>query len=927
MLTETGLDDSINDLQLFGQNYTVYRCDRNLNNSLKTSFGGVLIAVSNQYASSKIETKNGLHIEQISVTANIRGRKFFMCTVYIPPDRSRDASIFDAHLASLNELTNLTSDDDILIACGDYNLPHINWNSQDEGFMRVGPSSNSLAAVTLIDGIDFLNLLQRNFIRNHLDRILDLVFSAPDSHIDIYESATPLLPVDPHHPPLEMFINVAAENLPVNNSANTNTERLLNYAKADFPALNEFISGCDWNLILRVGCVNDMASNFCSTIRDWLEVNTPKQRPRRSPAWDTPLLRSLRRDKNSCQRKLRRIRSPDTKRNFQRASNAYRSLNSSLYKSHVLRVQNNLRRNPRSFWNFVNSKRKNSNIPSTVFLRESESASVSEACELFAKHFASVFSPIIASSSDAVRAAAEVPVDLINLRNFAVSPTDVANGIKKLKNSFIPGLDRIPAVVLRRCSATITVPLSKIFTASLEQGIFPEIWKHSIMFPVYKKGDKRDVSNYRGITSPSASSKLFEIVVNDVIFFHVKSYIAPTQHGFMTGRSVMTNLIEFTSTCINHMEAGLQVDSVYTDLKAAFDRIDHRILLYKLSRLGVSCGLIAWLSSYLSNRTLRVKLDSCLSIPFIATSGVPQGSNLGPLLFSLYFNDVTFILPYECALIYADDLKMYAAIQSTSDCQRLQRMLEIFVNWCQVNHLTVSIGKCKVITFHRTKTPIEFSYSMEGLALERVYQINDLGVLLDSKLSFDLHRSTMITKANRQLGFISKISKDFRDPYCLKALYCSLVRPILESSSLVWTPYQLTWCLRIERVQKRFIRQALRHLPWRDPVNLPPYADRCRLLNLDTLERRRKVLQATFVVKLMNAEIDSPRLLSQLNFRAPSRSLRYSNLMQLGTHRTSFGYYEPITGMLRTFSEVEELFEFGETSSSFKRKVYNSSAF
>lgn len=441
------------------------------------------------------------------------------------------------------------------------------------------------------------------------------------------------------------------------------------------------------------------------------------------------------------------------------------------------------------------------------------------------------------------------------------------------------------------------------------------------MFPVFKAGDRRDVKNYRGITSLSAASKLFEIILSQAILNHSRSYISTDQHGFIPGRSVTTNLLTFTSTCVTAMEHNTQVDVIYTDLKAAFDKIDHRILVYKLAKLGATTSLKTWLLSYLTNRTLRVKLDSCVSKPFSSTSGVPQGSNLGPLLFTLFFNDVAALLGDKCKLKYADDLKLYLVVRTEQDCHRLQKLLDLFVEWCRRCRLTVSTTKCVVMTFHRNKKPIRFDYHINGVKLNRVDKVNDLGVLLDPKLDFRLHYSAVISKANRQLGFISKIARDFKDPYCLKALYCSLVRPLLENSAIVWSPYETTWILRIERVQKRFVKLALRHLPWRDPANLPPYQDRCQLLDLDTLEHRRRVQQATFAAKLLNGEVDCPDLLSQLEFRIPQRVLRTSSLLQTRYHRTDYGYNEPLTSIIRAFSAVESEFEFGEASYKFRNRI------
>lgn len=212
------------------------------------------------------------------------------------------------------------------------------------------------------------------------------------------------------------------------------------------------------------------------------------------------------------------------------------------------------------------------------------------------------------------------------------------------------------------------------------------------MFPVFKSGDKHSVKNYRGITSLSAGSKLFEIVVNKALLDAAKGYISADQHGFVPGRSVVTNLLSFTSSCINNLERKLQVDAVYTDLKAAFDRIDHNILLAKFKRLGATERLTQWLRSYLTDRVLSVTVGSCTSLPFLNSSGVPQGSNLGPSLFLVSYNDAPLALGPDSCLVYADDLKLYSTIRTVEDCRRLQELVDTFLNWCRCNFMVVSKG-------------------------------------------------------------------------------------------------------------------------------------------------------------------------------------------------------------------------------------------
>ena len=268
------------------------------------------------------------------------------------------------------------------------------------------------------------------------------------------------------------------------------------------------------------------------------------------------------------------------------------------------------------------------------------------ACNKFANFFASVFADRVASNFDAENAAAAVAAGSADLTTFEVTTDLILSAAKKLKRSYSPGPDGIPAIIISRCATVLANPLRCIFNKSFEQRKFPEVWKQSFMFPVLKSGDRPNVRNYRGISSLSAGSKLFEILVSDVMLHCTKNYISTTQHGFIPNRSVCTNLLEFTSTCISNMEQRAQIDVIYTDLKAAFDRIDHCILLHKITRLGALRQFIEWQSSYLCGRILRI--DSCVSSQFTDISGVPQGSNMEPLLLALFFNDAMLLLETGC---------------------------------------------------------------------------------------------------------------------------------------------------------------------------------------------------------------------------------------------------------------------------------------
>ena len=144
-----------------------------------------------------------------------------------------------------------------------------------------------------------------------------------------------------------------------------------------------------------------------------------------------------------------------------------------------------------------------------------------------------------------------------------------------------------------------------------------------------------------------------------------------------------------------------QIDAIYTDLMSAFNQINHDIILVKLSRLGFHNNLVMWLKSYLNQRSYCVKINRCLSNVFVSSSGVPQGSNIGPVLFVLFINDLLLALPNHCLLMYADNIKMYAIIRNNSYCSTLQHSLDKFSNWCSACSLSLCVNKCCVYSQKR----------------------------------------------------------------------------------------------------------------------------------------------------------------------------------------------------------------------------------
>ena len=339
---------------------------------------------------------------------------------------------------------------------------------------------------------------------------------------------------------------------------------------------------------------------------------------------------------------------------------------------------------------------------------------------------------------------------------------------------------------------------------------------------MFKSGRKDLVSNYRPIAKLSCIPKLFERIIYDSIYFQCKSIFSPVQHGFLKGKSTTTNLTGFVSSTLNILESGSEVDVIATDFSKAFDKISHGLILFKLNKLGFPSGFTTWIDSYLTDRRYRVVFRLAKSEPFTAKSGVPQGSHLGPLLIIIAINDVDQIIKYSNISLYADDAKIFKTITLPRDFEALQKDLDNFAVWCNQNQLILNVNKCQFITYTRKRITTNRAYYLNGVAIDRVDRIRDLGVLCDKKLSFLPHYNYIIARANSTLGFVKRWSKEFSEPFVTRSLYMALVRPLLEYASQVWSPFLKCDIDRIEAVQKRFLRFAFRDLPWVDNFHLPP---------------------------------------------------------------------------------------------------------
>jgi hypothetical protein len=484
------------------------------------------------------------------------------------------------------------------------------------------------------------------------------------------------------------------------------------------------------------------------------------------------------------------------------------------------------------------------------------------------------------------------------------------------------GPDGIPNIFLINCIDTLADILKILFNRSLSLGIFPEIWKSGHIIPILKKGDKNDVSNYRPICILSAIPKLFESIVLNKITTQISSLITPYQHGFVSRKSTLTNLSIYNEFLVQILSERGQVDSVYTDFSKAFDSVCHNILLQKLYAYGVRGTFYKWIETYLKNRVLLVKVGNSLSEPFLATSGVPQGSHLGPVLFNLFINDIVQVFGGVRFLLFADDLKIFHDIKSTDDCISLQDNLNRLHDWCDRNMLHLNTNKCQVIRFRKTRSPILFNYNFNGTSIKSVNSLRDLGVTFSEDLSFNLHIEEVLGKAMRILGFVLRLSSDLRSLTSFRLLYVSLVRPLLEYNTTVWSPYYSNSANSLEKVQRKFLRfiNYKKGIPIED-IN---YSSLMNELKLPSLSNRRKLFDTIFLYKIIRGHVDCMDLVELIKYHVPTRNTRQLMLFHERNSKTNYSYYSPIARLHRFGNEFHSVDFFSDSLLKLKKAITDS---
>lgn len=371
----------------------------------------------------------------------------------------------------------------------------------------------------------------------------------------------------------------------------------------------------------------------------------------------------------------------------------------------------------------------------------------------------------------------------------------------------------------------------------------------------------------------------------------------------MENRSTVTNLTCITQYISNILDKQGQVDVIYTDIQKAFDHVDHFLLLTKLDHLGFSSNMLSLIKSYLMCRRQFVEYGGFRSDEYLATSGVPQGSNLGPLLFLIFINDLSLSLNSH-HLLFADDLKIYMEINSINDCICLQNVLNTINQWCSENFLNLNISKCKLLSFHRKQNPLVFHYSLNDNILDKTDKFKDLGVIFDSKFTFSEHITQIIASTSKTLGFFVRNWNCFTNINTLKLLYVTFIRSKLEYCAIIWSPlYQNAIC-SIESVQRKCLKYMFFKYNGHYPERGFDYYTLLTMFNIDSLHVRRNSAALKFLYKLLHDEADCPLLVEQISFLVPRLETRQQQVFFNRPCRSNVLLRSPLFNMSSLFNKI-----------------------
>lgn len=498
-----------------------------------------------------------------------------------------------------------------------------------------------------------------------------------------------------------------------------------------------------------------------------------------------------------------------------------------LYDDKILNSKNK----SKTAWSIFNTETNRKKTNKTITL---EDAGVlvedpGELAQLFSRHFSLPFEP---HGDRNFQVNSGIPTIFLN----PVDRHEVLDIILSLQNKYSSGLDEIPTCAIKWVADLLAEPLANIINESFASGIFPSALKAAKLIPVPKRGNTRDIADYRPISLLSAISKVFERAIYNRImkFLDQHHVLSENQYGFRVKRSTELAIFKVITYIIENVDKNEKVAGLYFDLSKAFDTISHHLMLERLGGYGIRGRCSELLASYLTGRKQWVCIEKdgrrYYSAPTELRRGVPQGSILGPLLFLLYVNGLGDRFPAGMLCQFADDTSVVMASPTVGGLSRgCSGAVEWMSDWCNENMLALNANKTGLMVFTKTIQRESLYVTLNRKTVPAVEKVKFLGVNIDPLLKWEHHITSLESRLSSNCALIRRL-RDTVTTEALRVYYFACIQSIINYGIIFWG--SSVCASRILRVQKRIIR-SMCHLHPR--TSCRPYFSNLNILTAPSL--------------------------------------------------------------------------------------------
>ena len=817
-ISETWLDEGVTNGELEIAGFRSYRRDRDGRG------GGVIVYVSDDVKGMRRHDLENDEIEAVWIQVKMRRRHVLIGNVYRPPGTR------DTWMESLVVmLEKVVQEQMTVVMMGDFNCNMLNPDSHTS---KLGMVMSEYGMEQMIHGPTRVTQTSKTLI--------DLLFCTNSDEI-VYSGRKELGLSD--HDMIYGILNGKVEEVKqclreVRVLGNCDVEKLV----ADLKV-------APWSVMETLDDMDSQWEFWKKLFTEVLDSHVPLKRcrvRRKTLPWISPRIRMLMKERIRLCKKAKKTKQAEDWEHYRNLRNTVTTEMRKAKLQFFERVSKEAKTNPRKAWKEISrllgSGRRHVTEVKTAGGTLTDQKSIVE-------EFSEYFSTLVGALDEGVdKVVKGFPVCDHEFSFTRVEEEEVLKLLRGLDVNKAVGVDAISAKLLRIAAPGISASLASLFNHSLESGQIPQEWKSANVTPVQKGGSNVDISNFRPVSVLPVVSKVFERLLHQQLYDYLQHYsiLHPVQSGFRPQHTTQDVLVSMVDNWRKALDENELVGVAMVDLSKAFDMVNHSILLRKMYSYGVRGMEWKWFQDYLTGRRQRVCVGDEKSSWTNIHKGVPQGSILGPLLFTMYVNDLPKAVSQCNVKQYADDTTMFHAANSASELEAvLEKDLNSVCQWVDENKLKLNVKKTQLLLLGRKGRAQELedvNVTLNGEQLSRSRTVKCLGVSIDDGLTWREHIESLRRKCFCGLAKLRKL-REVLPTETKRKVYNALVLPHLDYCSVVWQECTKELQQKVERIQNYGMRLILSKPPrtpsaeLRTALGWTPLTERRRLSRLALVHR------------------------------------------------------------------------------------------